>query len=570
MDRRGFVKSSTAVLCMLPVFPAKGFVPVKIIDKKVPPWLKALIQQNDHGVESLRSLQIEDSGSSEFGGVKDAYDILNPHSTAALVQWGACALFSSSSRFYQSPQLLDNINAAVLYLVRTQHEDGTIDLLSTNFHSTPDTGFLVKRLVMAYTLLEKSGTADMEKVLANLKTFLLRAGKALSVGGIHTPNHRWVVTAALTKLNERWPNPAYTARAEQWLAEKIDIDKDGQYNEKSTFIYSSLTDRLLITIAKGLNKPELLDAVRKNLDMTMYYVHSNGEIVTDASGRQDKAVVGTLENYYYPYRYLALKDQNGAYAAMCEMIEKTAGPKIGGFLDYFLSDTFLWNEIPAAKPLPLNYVRTFPNSGLVRIRRNERDCTLIANNPVWFTFMKGNAVLQGMRFASSFFGKGQFQTEKIVQNGNKWEMTQQLEGPYFQPYPKEQLPDDGDWDKMPRNARPQSEIQILETKVMIMETENGMEVEITTSGTQRVPVALELIFRPGGTFTGISKIENTKDSWLLKSGTGNYKFSNDTITFGPGTGLHKNIALRGALPAMDAPTVYLTGFTPFRHIIRFS
>jgi len=570
MDRRRFVTSSAAALSALPMFPFDDFVPSKAVDEKMPSWLAALISQNDLGIKSFRSSQVKDPKSNDFGGIMDAYDILNPHSTAALVQWGACALFSSSSQYYRSAQLLEDINAAVIYLVKTQHEDGTIDLLSTNFHSTPDTGFLVKRLAMAYTLLEKSGTPNVGKVLPNLKTFLVRGGKALSTGGIHTPNHRWVVSAALTKLNELWPNPAYTARAEQWLGEKIDIDQDGQYNEKSTFIYSSLTDRLLITIAKGLNKPELLDAVRKNLNMTMYYVHPNGEIVTDASGRQDKAVIGTLENYYYPYRYLALKDQNGEYAAMCEMIEKTAGLKIGGFLDYFLSDASLWSELPAKKPLPLSYVRTFPNSGLVRIRRNERDCTLIANNPAWFTFMKGNAVLQGMRFASSFFGKGQFQSETLAQNGNVWELKQRLEGPYYQPYPKELLPDDGDWEKMSRSSRPQSEIQVLETKVFIKETENGMEIEIATSGTERVPVALELIFRPGGIFTGLAKIENTKDSWLLKSGTGSYSFQKDTITFGPGTGLHKNIALRGALPAMDAPTVYLTGFTPFRHVIRFS
>lgn len=30
----------------------------------------------------------------------------------------------------------------------------TIDLLSTNFHSTPDTDFLVKRLTMAYALIQ--------------------------------------------------------------------------------------------------------------------------------------------------------------------------------------------------------------------------------------------------------------------------------------------------------------------------------------------------------------------------------------------------------------------------------
>ncbi len=536
----------------------------------MPAWLLEMVARNDNSIESLRNYQVKDTASPDLGGLRDGFDILNPHSTSAMIQCGAAGLFSPSSKYHKSPELLASVNLAVQYLLKTQHGDGTIDLLSTNFHSTPDTGFLVKRLAMAYMLMEKSATPGIEKVLTNLKTFLLKCGEALSVGGIHTPNHRWVVSAALTRLNELWPNPTYVARIEQWLGERIDMDADGQYNEKSTFIYSSLTDRLLITIAKGLKKPELLDNVRKNLNMTMYYVHPNGEVVTDASGRQDKAVIGTLENYYYPYRYLAIKDKNPQYAAMCRMIEKTAGPKTGAFIDYFLTDPSLWAELPAEKPFPVNYVKTFPNSGLVRIRRDNRDSTLIANNPVWFTFMKGNAVLQGLRFASSFFGKGQFQSEKITQNGDIWELTQKLDGPYYQPYPKESLPNDGDWEKMPRIYRPQSEVQLLETKVRIKETANGMEVEVTTNGTERVPAALELIFRPGGELKGVVKIENTKDSWLLKEGTGTYRFNDDNISFGPGMALHKNIALRGALPAMEAPTVFLTGFTPFKHVIRFS
>lgn len=570
MDRRKFVKNSAFTLCALPAIPASAFSFKRIQADIMPAWLLALVTQNDKGIESLRTYQVKESDNLALGGLKDGFDLLNPHSTAALIQWGACGISSPSSKFYRSKELLADINLAALYLVKTQHPDGTIDLLSTNFHSTPDTGFLVKRLTMAYILLQKSGTDGVDKMLANLKTFLVRAGDALSAGGIHTPNHRWVVSAALTKLNELWPNPRYVARAEQWLGEHIDMDRDGQYNEKSTFIYSSLTDRLLITIAKGLKKPEIFENVRKNLNMTMYYVHPNGEVVTDASGRQDKAIVGTMENYYYPYRYLAIKDQNGEYAAMCRLIEQTAGPKTGAFLDYFLTDPSLWVELPAEKPVPVNYVKTFPNSGLVRIRRNRRDSTLIANNPVWFTFMKGNAVLQGVRFASSFFGKGQFQSEKINQNGNGWELVQKLDGPYFQPYPKESIAPDGDWEKMPRSFRPQSEVQILETKVAIRETADGMEIEVTTNGTERVPAALELIFRPGGTLTGVTKIENTKDSWLLKEGMGTYQSGNDTITFGPGIALHKNIALRGALPIMEAPTVFLTGLTPFRHTLRFS
>lgn len=570
MNRRKFVKKTTAAICTLPIIPVFAFKPVNRKIQKMPEWLEALVKQNDTGVENIRKFQIKEIENPAYGGLMDGFDVINPHTTSALIQAGANAISSPTSRFYQSPELLADMDLAAKYLIKTQHADGTIDLLSTNFHSTPDTGFLVKRLVTAYTLIEKSGTKGAANMLGNLKTFLIRGGNALSVGGIHTPNHRWVVCAALAKLNTLWPDPKYVARAEQWLAEHIDIDQDGQYNEKSTFIYSSLTDRLLITVANGFNKPELLDSVRKNLDMTMFYVHPNGEIVTDASGRQDKALIGTLENYYYPYRYLALKDQNGAYAAMCQMIEKTAGLKIGGFLDYYLADQTLWKELPSAKPLPVDYVKTFPNSGLVRVRRGNRDSTLIANNPSWFTFMKGNAVLQGVRLASSFFGKGQFQSEKVEGKGKTWELIQTLEGPYFQPYPKEFISKDGDWEKMPRLFRPVSEVQNLETKILISETENGMQIEIETTGTERVPLAVELIFRPGGTFSGLTQIENARDSWLLKEGAGSYSFQGDTISFGPGIALHKNIALRGALPPVEAPTVFLTGFTPFKHTIRFS
>ena len=569
MERRMFIELSSKTLCAIPVLTSTGFSFIKS-EEKMPAWILDLVTRNDAGVESIFPYQVTDKGSPDLGGIRDGFDILNPHNTASIIQWGACSIFSPQSKFYQSDILLDKILLATKYLLKTQHEDGTIDLLSTNFHSTPDTGFIVKRLAMSYTLLERSKTVGVEKVLVPLKNFLTNCGEALIKGGIHTPNHRWVVSAALTKLNELWPDIRYVDRVNEWLGEHIDMDSDGQYNEKSTYTYSSLTDRLLITIAAGLNKPDLLENVRKNLNMTLYYVHPNGEIVTDASGRQDKATIGTLENYYYPYRYLALLDKNTTYSAMCKMIEETAGPKIGGFLDYFLVDSTLWEPLPPVTALPLNYVKAFPNSGLVRIRNNRWDSTLIANNAIWLTFMKGNAVLQGVRFASSFFGKGQFQSEKVIQKGNVWEMIQKLEGPYWQPYPKNAIAEDGDWEKMPKINRPQSEVQKLETKIQIRETKQGMEIEISTSGTDRVPVALELIFRPGGELKGLTKIAGSKDSWLLKDATGSYTFKEDTISFGPGLALHKNTALRGALPAMDAPSVYLTGFTPFKHVLRFS
>ncbi|WP_128545343.1 hypothetical protein [Larkinella soli] len=568
MDRRTFLCKGTAALLVVPALKSHGFAarPPK------PAWLLELIRLNDQQIGQLKAYRVTDPNHPAYGGLKDGDDIPTPQASADYVRRIACAVASPESTFYRSKELLQEAGLATRYLLKIQHSDGTVDLLSTNFHSTPDTGFIVKRLAPAYRLLSRTGTPEAEKVMADLKTFLLKAGEALSVGGIHTPNHRWVVSAALARLQELWPNPRYVARIDEWLAEKIDIDADGQYNERSTLIYSPLTNRLLITIARALKRPELLEPVRKNLSMMLYYVHPNGEVVSEASGRQDKALVGTMEGYFYPYRYMAIHDQDGAMAAQARMIEQTLLPRTVGFLDYLLDDTSVWQELPAAKPLPVNYVREFPHSGLTRVRRDRWDSTLLSANPVFMTFHKGEAVLQGIRVAASFFGKGQFQADQVVRNGDAWVMTRSLEGPYYQPFGIGSIPGpgDGDWEKMPREQRKQSEVQTMQTTVTLRETGSGMEARIQITGTERVPVALELIFRPGGTFAGVTKHPSRDNAWLLSGESGSFTSGKDTITFGPGLALHRGVVLRGALPPMDAPTVYLTGFTPFDHTIRLS
>lgn len=572
MKRRNFIKLSTGAVSLLP-FTASSlnsdFFPSAAVT--MPDWLVRMIKENDASIDRLLGYQIKDKDHPFSGGLTDTQEMVNPHSTSGFIMWASVGLTSSHSQYFQSAALLENMKQAAGCLNKLQHDDGTIDLLSTNFHSTPDTAFLVKRLVFSYKQLEQSRITGVEVLLEHLKQFLVRAGEALSTRGIHTPNHRWVVCAALAQLYTLWQHPSYLKRIDEWLFEKIDMDPDGQYNEKSTFIYSSLSNRVLILIAKGANKPELLDYVRRNLDMTQYYVHPNGEVVTDASGRQDKAIIGTMENYYYAYRLLAIRDRNPHYAAMCRLIEQTAGDKIRNQLDYYLADQEIWQPLPESGELPVRYVKAFPYSGLVRIREKNWDCSIIKDNPTWMTFMKNDNVLQGVRLASSFFGKGQFKAEHIEQTGvQEWKLTQTLKGPYYQPLPPELLPGDGDWDKMPRQQRPQTEIQTLTTTLFLRKKEEGMEIEVITEGTERVPLALELIFRAGGTLKGVQEVPDVKDSWVLREGKGSYTINDTTIQFGPGIGKHINTALRGALPHTGSPSVYLTGFTPFRHSIVIS
>ncbi|QHV97833.1 hypothetical protein [Spirosoma endbachense] len=568
MNRRNFVTLSATSLCLLPALGFKRFanrVPAK------PEWLLEWIKINDQQLANYKPIKVTDPANKFVGGYMNDMDMPNPHSTSGFIMRASTLVACPESTHYQSKELLKEVEAAARALLKMQHEDGTIDLLDTNFHSTPDTAFLLENIVPAYKFLKQATINGSETILDLLKAFLKKAGDALSVGGIHTPNHRWVVSAALTKLNEVFPDPRYTKRIDQWLAEHIDLDPDGQFNEKSTNTYSPIVDRSLIIMARGLKKPELFEPVRKNLMMTLYYVHPNGEVVTEASNRQDKGTIGNMANYYYCYRFMALLDKNGEMGAMCRLIEKTcAKEQLAGYLNYFLEDPTLWNELPASKPLPTNYAKAFPYSGVVRIRRENWDSTLLSNNASWLTFHKGNAVLQGMRVAASFFGKGQFDSAKIAQQGDTWVMQKSLDGPYYQPFSSDKIDPNGEWDKMPKANRRQSEVQKLDTTVKIKETANGLQIAIDIVGTEGVPVALELIFRAGGTLAGVTKHAKKDNAYLLSGQSGSYTVGPDSIKFGPGTVEHKGVQLRGALPAMDTPTVYLTGFTPFHHTFSLS
>lgn len=568
MNRRDFLSIGTTSIATLP-FMGLHFSKQNLEAK--PSWILEWLKIHDSQIEGYKKYKVIDPKNKYFGGFMDDVEVPNPHSTSGFIA-KACMLYScSDSAYFQSKSLIKEVEAATKAMLKFQHEDGTIDLLSTNFHSTPDTAFILENIVPAYKFLKQTPSKEAENSISLLQTFLKNAGEALIVGGIHTPNHRWVVSAALTKLNELFPDTRYTNRINQWLAEHIDIDPDGQYTEKSTNSYSPIVNRSLIIMAKGLNKPELLEPVYKNLQMTLFYVHPNGEVVTEASNRQDKGTIGNMSKYYYCYRFMALQKNDGEMAAMCRQIEQTSTKEqLAAYLDYFLEDPSLWKDLPSNKPLPTSYAKAFPYSGVVRIRRGNWDTTLLSNNAGFLTFHKGNAVLQAIRVAASFFGKGQFQSDKIEQIGNTWVLRKSLEGPYYQPLEPDKISPDGDLDKMPRTLRKQSEIQKLDTTVVVKEANNGIEVEIKMTGTEGVPVSLELIFRAGGTFAGVENYSSKDKSFLFSKENGSYTVGNDTIHFSTGKVEHKGIILRGALPPLEAPTVYLTGFTPFSHTIKLS
>ncbi|MCK5737797.1 hypothetical protein KAH55_01395, partial [bacterium] len=360
------------------------------------PYL-SLVAQTDTAIDTQLAKQNQEPDSPNYGGIPDEYMIYTAGATAGALRQFGSGYCTPESRAFQSADIAAAMDRAISFMLQHQHEDGTIDLLCTNFHSTPDTAFRLDDICGSYTLLQQEHLPT--PILAKYEEFILKAADAITVGGIHTPNHRWVACRTLARLNSMFPNPKYLARMEQWLAEGIDLDPDGQYNERSTAIYTPLTNHCLIEIARLADKPELLDNVRKNLDMSLYYMHPDGEVVTEASRRQDNSLRFSMGNYYYPYLWMAHHDQNGRYTAMAREIVKTAANDFPRDLIHFLEEPGLFADLPTAEPLPINYEKQFHHSNMVRIRREELSATILSQTPVFFTLHKGAASLTAVRLA---------------------------------------------------------------------------------------------------------------------------------------------------------------------------
>ncbi len=519
-----------------------------------------LVAKNDAHVRSLMGQQNTDKASRWFGGIPRR-GIYYCTSVGDLLEAGTASYLHPKSTLYHDKSLLQHLQWGVAFLERSQSPEGNIDLPATNFNSPPDTGFVVHSVGTAARLAQ---IHEEQELLDLYEPFLRKAGQGMAHGGVHTPNHRWVVSAALAQINEVYPDPQYSKRIDEWLAEEIDIDEEGQYTERSTAGYNAVTNNALVTIAHKTKRPELLDPVRKNLDAMAYLLHPNHEVVTEISLRQDLNTRSTMSKYWFSLRYLAIHDQNGLFAAMLAPLEPD-----GLHLPTLMEYPELSKALPVPTAIPDNYVLPLPRSGVTRIRRGKRSTTIMHKlNTRWLTLRNGEAVINGVRFAGSFFGKGQFKPTKFKAREDGYYFSQEIRGQYYQPITDPaHLPVPQDDVGRAKSYRATSEHCVIHYEGIVRETKEGFELTIEAHGTDDVPMAVEISLRPGGILSGDGLQALGDDTHLLKSGDARYSVGNDVLVFGPGIAEHSDIQLRGAEGKLPGTSVYLTGFTPFKQVI---
>ncbi len=484
----------------------------------------------------------------------------------------------------------------VRHLAARQSPGGTF-VGGDNVLSPPDSAFTVNDVCDALELLAPyRASVPAAAVLADdLDRIVHRATPALLSGGVHTPNHRWEVSAALARIHRLHPAPALVARIEEWLAEGADIDDDGLWSERSPNYAAAVSCPSFLVLASVLDRPELLDPVRRSLDATLALLLPDDTVETVQSRRQDQSQAFGIGAFAPLLWHLAVLDDRADLAAVAARAAVAETWQPGAVAARAMTDPLLARPLPVGAPLE-PAVHSFADARLVHVREPDRSVVLfagsdvpsqghvrsgLANSPTFLRVFAGagSVVLSDVRLSREFFGLGPFRPTSLESLGDgRYRLVETVSAGYHQPLPAAArrtdgayaLGDEGRFSASMSFGSRAADTVSLTTTVDVTTTPDAVSLDVTTEGAD-VPWSLQLTFRGGGTFTGVSSDAATGET-VLADGTGTYRVGDDAVSFGAGNGSGptqpafyapgQDYAFLGGTDRPDGEHVHVTGRSP--------
>lgn len=531
---------------------------------------EVLLENLNEQIETMLPRQIMDAGREDYGGfVSDG--IAGATNVSAVSTLGYAYLLEGG-RYYQSEEILARILAGAAFARKIRRASGCFDLITTNFDSSPDTGFLVEGLAPVVRAARKAKDDGAEQIAEVLGEIIQTAVPGMVAGGFHTPNHRWVLVAALSQALELFPNLDGMDTIESYLAETIDNNADGEYIERSAGTYNAICNRALRLASDALNRPQLLEPVRRNLDLSYHMLHADGTVVTSFSRRQDHGMRVVLDNMVDSYYNMARREENGFYAAVADWLYSISPGGLPWALEPFLTHPEWRDDNLKREPLPESYAKVYPTAQLWRVRREKTSATAGAGITSPFGVKHGDVELASVNLCASYFAIAQFSGETFEEVDGKLRMThisRSSDGGrpgYDLPLGREVAFEEF------YNLRKERDVYALPpltTVLEIEEVDSGFNLHIKSEGYDRVPFQIACDFVPGGELdfhSGIVRGQAAEVAFL-KSGYATYHINNDAISIGPGAYAHRFWALRGSESAPTAFRVLMTFTTPMDHLL---
>ncbi|HZG58128.1 hypothetical protein [Paenibacillus sp.] len=498
-----------------------------------------------------------------------------------------------SSRFYRSEELIPLMDVASAAFLASQHPSGCVSLANCNIDSPPDTSFTSHLAAYVFQLAVRYGSPEIEEITGRIRLFLERAKPCLLTGGIHTPNHRWVMASALAKMEEIFGGDEFRKRAFQFLDEGLDITEYGEWTERSNAIYNAICAYHLYNVGVTFGHEPSLDAARSTLRMTQYMLHPGDTIVTEYSGRQDyNAVMKMDDRYYVAFHLLANRFQDPELAALARVAQRTAPKGALPLIHYMVepenmtlpeaggdeapdSYTVLFGE-NRSTPVPDDVWYHGPllkhphGAPVLRHRRGKLSVTAMAGQPEMLYLQYGAARLLGLKISAGWFGIGGVAFPSIHKlSEDTYRMEILLKGSYFQPLPEEHYrAAKGSYIDMPNHLRERTNVVTVPIELQITLYDDGADLRLRSEDRAGIFLQATASFDLNGTITADALEELEPNLHRLTAGAALFRNGADWIRIEGGAVEHQEVMMRNDSHMRKAQHLTMNFTTPTDRTIR--
>lgn len=534
-------------------------------------YMAHLLKGAEYRTKQFMGSQVGDPASLQYGGIKG--DIWEAKPTIYALTSALAVYFHKDSCFYKNEQLYAAVNLALDFIERTQREDGSFDYPSCNFKSAADTSFCFKRLIAAYRLLVKYGDSSDEAITVLKEKYLTIMHKALDAireGGFHTPNHRWGIAAALLQgsnlfAEEEGFAAGLKARADQYLAEGIDGDEDGEYAERSTGNYNAVVNNAMMAMYQETGDEAFLGYVERNLSMMLTYMDPDDTIFTQNSTRQDQGKLEYADKYFYQYLYMCSREHCPAFDGAAHKIIKDnmeRGDLAPDCMHIVMNHDEMMGYHFKEYGFLEEYRKFFRHAGVLRVRKPSYTYTVL-NGKSAFLYFKSQGTMLCVKIGESCCDIRNFIPQTIEELPDGCRLEAEAESWYYLPFKEKQ--DTSDWWKMDQTKREKLISSRLKTTLKIREKDQGLELHLKAEGLDRLPLRLEICIPAGVTLEhpAFALEAAAGEGMILKDGYLEVHDGSVTMEIGPGFGEH---SFKGHYSGEEINsagyTVYANGYTP--------
>lgn len=544
---------------------------------------KAIMEAAESFVKNAMVVQVLDESDPDYGGFR-CPDLLvcEPWAAANAFTTMTVLFFNQDSHFCRSSELFQKMRLALRFIVRSQYEDGTIDAyFSGEMQAASNVAFAMNALAKAYKLFHRE--ASNGEMLGLVELFLRKGAEALKSKPMLVANRRWVAASALVEFDKLFLDHSAVAKVDDYLADSIDINHDGLYSERSPTC-SMISNAMLLNIAKKMNKPYLIEHVRRNLNFSLYNFCSNGEMVTAYSLRQEPESGMSQGCGYGVWKEMSIIDHNGYYASAGDMVldvflhnirdgyvcYHTNSPypnfKRGGWSKFFatscigelllVEDEFNSDAIHRL-PLPDHYKKLFADSNIVRTKNSSMNATIMGNNSIPLALHSGQVVIEGFRIKCLYYGYQDFLPKKLEVAARSYILR--------------------DWFNQRQSDSTQDQAEQVEVALNILTEftlgESSLDIDVSAVGQKGVPLQLEFAVRKQGTLIMNNHEYDLKNTDLIFMDEGDavIQVGEDRLTISGGVVQHKICNYNDDCTANSCITrLIMAPLTPFVGKIRIT